>query len=161
MWIYEMLWHHNCLIPLSSTAECLTGAFSGDIWDEPATWKSCSIPRTSSAGPVWRGGGRSEMVALACLRLLSNCVCGHLGNEKRRREQSGVERECYSGVSGGWPLGPRCRKANHQVVTETWWTSAAERKQPKAECNHSHWTCSDSPLGMSLTAPIVLEAWQR
>lgn len=137
----------------------VTCVFSGGIWDEPARWTSCSNLQTSSGGSAWRGGGWFETAAPACPRLLPNCVCGHLGNQEEESERGCAENN--PGVPGGRPLEPGCIKANHRVLTETCWTTAAKRKQPEAERNHCLFTCSDSPLWMPLTGPILLTACQQ
>lgn len=137
---------------------CVTCVFWGGIWDEPARWTSCSNPRTSSGGSAWRGGGWSETAALACPHLLSNCVCDRLGNQKRKSERGCAENKKRS---ARWPGFWSPAVANHRVLTEPCRTTAAKRKPPEAECNHSLFTCPDSPLWMPLTGPILLTACRQ
>lgn len=71
---------------------------------------------------------------------------------ERESEQSFAENN--PGVPGGQPLEPDSIKANHLVLAETCRTTAAKRKQPRAECNHClltwpgslHWTVLIGPI---------------
>ena len=109
-WVHYL--PRRCVLPPVCYHLCVTCVFWGGIWDEPATWTSCSSPRTSSGGSAWRGGGWSEA---ACPRLLSGRVCGHLGNQKCK-------------VRRGWAAG-KTKKEKKKQSRSAWavgrWSPAA------------------------------------